>query len=415
MSRSLKIDLKFNAQVKSALKRSGFPSQNALAMELGLSRSTVNNFMTGKPVDYLCFVEICEKLGLDWKSISTFEDSAAESGNHQKDWGNAPDISIFYGRTEELARLEQWIVKEKCRIVTLSGMGGIGKTSLAVKLAGKIQDKFEYVIWRSLHYTSSILELLAELIEFLSNGEQTNLPETANSRITCLIEYLQQHRCLLVLDDWDEILVSSDTAGQYRQGYEDYRSLLKRVGEEQHQSCLLITSLDRPLEISLMSGKTQPVRSIQLGSLGEAAKEIFREKGLLEESRWQTLIEFYCGNPLCLNLVSTRIRDVFDGKISEFFDSTLVFREIRNLLDAHFERLSDLEKEIMYRLAQKCQPVALRNLRKDLTVSGVTDAVDSLLRRSLIEKIAVQDETRFTLQSVVMEYVTELLEAQLVN
>jgi len=46
----------------------------------------------------------------------------------------------------ELVTLEQWIVQSRCRLVALLGMGGIGKTSLSVKLAEQIQGEFEYLI-----------------------------------------------------------------------------------------------------------------------------------------------------------------------------------------------------------------------------------------------------------------------------
>jgi len=69
MSRSVRVAPEHFAQVKLAIKRSGFPSQQALATELGFVRSTVSNFVNGKPVDYFTFVEICEKLGLDWQKI----------------------------------------------------------------------------------------------------------------------------------------------------------------------------------------------------------------------------------------------------------------------------------------------------------------------------------------------------------
>ncbi|GET44120.1 hypothetical protein MiSe_89460 [Microseira wollei NIES-4236] len=60
-------------QVKLALLRHGFPSQKALAEELGMSRGTTDKFFTGKPVDFRYFVEISQKLGLDWQAIAYIE------------------------------------------------------------------------------------------------------------------------------------------------------------------------------------------------------------------------------------------------------------------------------------------------------------------------------------------------------
>ncbi|HEY9663134.1 MAG TPA: hypothetical protein V6C65_32210, partial [Allocoleopsis sp.] len=70
--------------------------------------------------------------------------------HHPPDWGNAPDVTLFYGRTRELAQLEQWIVLGTCRLITLFGMAGIGKTALSVKLAQQVRHQFECLIWRSL-------------------------------------------------------------------------------------------------------------------------------------------------------------------------------------------------------------------------------------------------------------------------
>ncbi|NEQ40459.1 MAG: helix-turn-helix domain-containing protein [Okeania sp. SIO3I5] len=69
-SRSLRVAPEYLEKVKSTVKRNNFPSQKALALELGIARSTVSNFLNGKPVDFLNFTEICEKLGVDWQAIA---------------------------------------------------------------------------------------------------------------------------------------------------------------------------------------------------------------------------------------------------------------------------------------------------------------------------------------------------------
>ncbi|NES65857.1 MAG: DNA-binding protein [Okeania sp. SIO2D1] len=56
-----------------------FPSQKALALELGIARSTVSNFLNGKPVDFLNFTEICDKLCLDWQDISQIKEKKTEA------------------------------------------------------------------------------------------------------------------------------------------------------------------------------------------------------------------------------------------------------------------------------------------------------------------------------------------------
>ena len=54
-----------------ALGVNGYPSQRALAHDTGLSLATISNFLTGKPVSYTSFEELCRKLNLDWREITT--------------------------------------------------------------------------------------------------------------------------------------------------------------------------------------------------------------------------------------------------------------------------------------------------------------------------------------------------------
>src|SRR2546421_7700787 len=55
----------------------------------------------------------------------------------------ALDVSRFAGREVEVAELSQWIVQERCRLVTLLGMGGIGKSMPASLLGSRLAPHFE--------------------------------------------------------------------------------------------------------------------------------------------------------------------------------------------------------------------------------------------------------------------------------
>ncbi|MFE1744556.1 NB-ARC domain-containing protein [Coleofasciculus sp. H7-2] len=330
--------------------------------------------------------------------------------NKCQDWGEAVDVSLFYGRTKELATLEQWIVSDRCRLVALLGMGGIGKTALSVKLAEQIQNEFDYLIWRSLRNAPPVQDTLADIIKFLSNQQETDLPETVDGKVSRLIEYLRSSRCLLVLDNVESILREGDRAGHYREGYEGYGQLLRCVAETNHQSCLVLTSREKPKGIASKEGKTLPVRAMQLAGLTEVeGHKIFHAKGfLVSEEELKLLMAHYRGNPLALKIVATTIQELFDGNISQFLEQgTAVFGDIWDLLDQQFNRLCTLEKQIMYWLAINRELVSLLELRDDIVPPvlqrELLEALESLQRRSLIEK----NVATFTQQPVVMEYMTD--------
>ena len=338
----------------------------------------------------------------------------------RSDWGDATDVSVFYGRTEEIVTLERWIVRDRCRLVGLFGMGGIGKTCLSVKLAKQIQTEFDYLVWRSLRNAPPIQDLLADLIQFLSNQQETNLPNTLDGRILRLLDYLRSYRCLLVFDNGETIMRSCDRNGGYQTGYEGYGQLWKCVGETDHQSAVVLTSREKPKDMAAEEGEVLPIRSLQLTGLPPTAgHEIFTVKGDFSGStdEWRVLIEHYAGNPLALKIVASVIKDFFDGSIANFLEflqqGTSVFGDIRDLLARQINRLSDLEQQVMYWLTIDREPVTLSELRADfvpqVSLGHLLEALTSLERRSLIEK----SRTLFTLQPVVMEYMTDRLIEQI--
>jgi WD40 repeat protein len=332
------------------------------------------------------------------------------------DWGDAVDIPRFYGRDEELNFLQEWVGKvnmSPCRLVAILGMGGIGKTALSIRCCEQLQNEFNYIIWRSLRNAPSLEEILVDLIQFISERQETevDLPKDIEGKISRLIDRLRSSRCLIVLDNYETILQDGNYAGHYCEGYESYGKLLGKIGELRHQSCLIITSREKPKELSLLEGEMLPVRSLQLTGLNlEAGKKFFRAKGdfLGSETEWQFLVEHYSGNPLALKIVAAAIRELLNNNLAEAVellnDGSLIFEDIHDLLEPQYDRLSNLEKEVMYWLAIAREPISLAELKANilspLSKQKLPETLRSLVQRSLIEKTTLG----FTQQSVVMDY-----------
>ena len=295
-------------------------------------------------------------------------------GDANTSWGEAIDVSIFYGRTQEIATLQHWILEDRCRLVTLLGMGGMGKTALSVKLAEQMQGEFDAVIWRSLRDTPLISNLLTTLIRFLSPHQ--DLSQEIGDKISQLVELLRRSRCLIVLDNFDAVLESGKQTGTYCNGYQEYGELLKRVGEIAHQSCVVLTSREKPQEVSALEGEKLPIRTWSLAGVDAiAGHHILDAKGLISSTvDTAKLIDHYRGNPLALKIAATSIRDLFSGDVVQFLDQgTVVFNGISSLLKQQMARLSDLEAQVMDWLAINREPVSPSELRADI-VPGLSNS-----------------------------------------
>ncbi|NJM72099.1 MAG: NACHT domain-containing protein [Scytonema sp. RU_4_4] len=335
----------------------------------------------------------------------------------RQDWGNAPDIPVLYGRDKEIATLKRWIVNDRYRLVAILGAGGIGKTSLVIRsiqeIVNELPDKFDYVIWRSVEGVMPISILLQELIEFLSNQHTTDLCNNVDENILLLIQYLRIERCLVILDNFNSVLGEGEYSGSYLEGYDAYGKLIRQVSELSHQSCLVLTSREQPREIQSL--ESLPVHSLKLQGLSQAAGQKFLtsiSSLSASDNDWYKIINHYAGNPLALKIVVAGIRDFVSSNVTKFLENLsegrYPFRDIDDLLKRQFERISNLEQEVMYWLAISRQPVSDGELRAKLlsfeSNQNLVLTLENLQRRFLIE---VTQTGNYTQQPVVMEYVTE--------
>jgi predicted ATPase/DNA-binding SARP family transcriptional activator len=113
-----------------------------------------------------------------------------------------PQFNRFFGREEELAQLEQLLLADETRLVTLTGPGGSGKTRLAVEAAADVADAFRGAAWfvplQELMHAELIAGAIVDALDLARSPGLEPLDQAC--------EALSRQPSLLVLDNFEHLV-----------------------------------------------------------------------------------------------------------------------------------------------------------------------------------------------------------------
>src|SRR5450755_4419056 len=360
---------------------------------------------------------------VDMRKAENPEPDSLADGPQDAEVTGTPPISLttFVGRSRELDELRS-LFREGKRLVTLTGIGGIGKTRLALELGFSAND----LGWSNVY--------LVELASLTSDMVDDALLESvgggsSRSPLQAAAEYLRDTTALLVLDCCEHVL---DAA--------------RHVAEVLLRSCpsLAILATSRsPLGIAgELVWEVPPLSVHKRGDSGDAgasdAARLFADRAGYVQSRFElsegvaaaveTIVRRVDGIPLAIELAAARVRILSVEEIADGLDDQLRLlggghrsdsrhQTIRASLDWSHELLTDQERQLFARLSIFSGGFGLQAATVvcagDAIVPGqILDQIEGLVDKSLLAvEITAGAATRFRMLDFVRQYAAEHLAA----
>ncbi|MEU6410144.1 LuxR C-terminal-related transcriptional regulator [Microbispora sp. NPDC046933] len=333
--------------------------------------------------------------------------------------GNLPaDLTSFVGRRRELAEIRRLL--SASRLVTLTGVGGVGKTRLALRAAAEQRRAFDCV-WLVDLSTVTDPALVADTVAATMGVRD----EPATCPVDALEQVLSSQRTLLVLDNCEHLRdACAVLADRLLRAAPELRILatsrqsLGITGEHQMKiSPLPVPEPDRPLDrrsLGLYDG---------INLLTERAAAVLPGFTLTEDN--QAAVAELCrqldGIPLAIELAAVRLRALSVNALVERLrdryrlltagSSTAVPRQqtLHALVDWSFQLLPDAERRLWTRLSIFPSHFDLDAVEAVCTGDGierddVLDLLDALLDKSLLLREEHAGTVRYRMLDTLREF-----------
>ena len=340
--------------------------------------------------------------------------------------GNLPrQVTTFVGRDAEIAGLADLVCASS--LVTLTGVGGVGKTRLALQVAAEAVADFPDGAWMCpfapVTDPGAVWEALAASLR-VQAFQGRSLEES-------VLEYLTAKRLLLVLDNCEHLL-----------------DAIARQVDAITQRCLRVSLLATSREgLALAGERIVAVRSLEVPADGDAGDALLRAEAVqlfsdrataakddfMLSERNATAVGVLCrrldGIPLAIELAAARVRSLSPDDLVARLDRRFKLltggsraalerhQTLRSTIDWSYDLLEPAEQQVLDRLsvfAGGCDLAAAEAVLTDddLDVLDVVDALGHLVDKSLVIADTGDDgAVRYRLLESIRQYARERLEA----
>jgi tetratricopeptide (TPR) repeat protein len=249
--------------------------------------------------------------GVDPSRISQGTGPAKRAKRHSS---AIPQAKLFLGRENELTTLHALAEDDSTELVSLMGLGGIGKTALLSKFARESKSS---IFWFSLSEWETELSLLKAIGNFLEDCGDSRLANYLKSDMTdlgevgyILGESLAENRRVLIFDDIDKA--------------PRLNAILKMIIQNSGPNKVFMAAETHPVILDEMKNSGKSVKEIAIGGLDiSIARELLKGRGITGEKA-DHLCQLTDCHPLMLGLVPASDESSAKLEMSNFVKGTLL-------------------------------------------------------------------------------------------